>query len=829
MAASFKLAELYTEITARDAGFDIAISKVGTKLSAVSSIAGTLTKSLRRVIGATKVAMRAIVTGIQRVGQASKRLLIALAAAGLTVTIQFASFEQTMALVEARTGATADEFIRLEKTARAMGLTTVFTAKQAASAMAQFALQGLDTNEIIAAIEPTLNLASAGQLEMAQAALITAGVMRAMSLDVKELGRVTDVLAKTAVTSATDVTQLGEALKAVGAIGATSGLSLEETSTALAILAQRMITGEQAGTALRNILLRLQRQPLEVRKALDKLGVSVADANGDFKDFSLIIDEINNGLKKYDEVTKTALISQIGGLRATAALIAILDEGGQKFKELTQDKTGISGFAKKIADIQLDTLTGRFKLMISAITELSISFGKVLQPSIEFVMNAVRQLSSWVSKLNKNIKEMVIKGTAMAAIASTMGLSLSLLFATIGPVNLIISTLISLIITLASGMILTSLKGDTLIEKLNSLKDIVIELVANNKNKIKEYFDAFIGGFALVIASGKNWKLSLGIVTDSIKLIFTSLVLDVKDELGKLVTVFKIIDLEARNFFRGVGDELVQSSLEFATIISKAMLALSVLLPKSVTDVIKNQLKGVDNLIASFVEDRNIRRDEFDEDRDKLLDRLQRPREQTKEEFLLRGKIGQAKNELERIANRIKKKLIEDISSGEFKPSPRRFTPEGRFIDPIHGPVGSPAHISPSKDKRPAFDPAFVPQPKDESSLFPPGLRTQSERLAAAKEARFQRNKQQQGDTGIGGPQQFTGIAEMTRKIQLAASGGSLEARILKTAKEHLTIAERQLEEQQKLSKAINKTTVKSQMSGLIPDNASIQRSLGAI
>ena len=792
--ASFKLAELYTEITARDTGFNVEITKVDKALKHTKGNVFGLTAAFSKMGRIIKAVASKVVASIDRIAHVSKRIFIALTAAVLAVTIQFASFEQTMALVKARTGATTDEFIKLEKQARLMGLTTVFTAKQAAAAMAQFALQGLSTKEIIEAIEPTLNLAAAGQLEMAQAALITAGVMRAMKLDVSQLERVVDVLAKTAVTSATDVTQLGEALKAVGAIGKTSGLSLEETSTALGILAQRMITGEQAGTAFRNILLRLQRQPLEVRKALEELGVSVADASGNFKSFSHILDDINEGLKKYDEVTKTALISQIGGLRATAALIALLDEGGAKFTELTQDKTGISGFSKMIADIQLDTLTGKFKLMISAVTEASIAFGKTLQPSVEFVMHTVRQFAAWLSVLNKEIKEMLLKGAAFSAIATSMAVSLSFLVATVGPVNLLIGTLISLIITLASTMLLASLKGNTLVEKIKDLKDIVTELITKNKDQIKDYFDTFVGGFAVVIAAAKNWELSLKIITNSVKLIFTSLILDIKSELGKFADIFRIIDLEMRNFFRGMGDAIVLEGMKFAQIIDKAMAAMLGTLPGGVPSGLQKKIEERQDLIDSFRKDRDERRDEFDEKRDKLIGKIQAPRKTTKEEILLRANIAFDKNELERKARVIKDKILGDIA-------------------------GPPEVIIARKDM------------SDEELGIRNPVRPPRPRIPTPDELRaaFAIEQQQKGG-GIGssvGGQPFSVVAGVVNQIELAATGNKLVRKVLNTAQLHLKIAEDQLIEQKKITTSFTKKSTR-QMVGLIADNASIQSSLGA-
>lgn len=130
-----------------------------------------------------------------------------------------ASFEQSMARVDALTGAStrsAEEFQRLEDAAKKMGAETVFSARQASEAMQFFALAGFQTEEIIGALPHSLNLAAAGQIDIAEAADITSKVMKSMGLNVEDLASSTDVLTKAMTTANTDLTQLGEAFKQQG-------------------------------------------------------------------------------------------------------------------------------------------------------------------------------------------------------------------------------------------------------------------------------------------------------------------------------------------------------------------------------------------------------------------------------------------------------------------------------------------------------------------------------------------------------------------------------------------------------------------------------------
>ena len=192
----------------------------------------------------------------------------------------FANFESQMARVKALTGAQGDEFERLEQTARRLGATTVFSASQAAEAMSYFALAGFDVEKILGAIGPALNLAAAGQIEIAQAADIAAKIMAGMGLSADELGNAVDVMAKAMTTANTDLTMLGDAFKFVGPMAKTAGVSLEEITAAIQLLSNAGIQGEMAGSTLRGMLLALTSPSAEAERELKRLGVRVVDERG---------------------------------------------------------------------------------------------------------------------------------------------------------------------------------------------------------------------------------------------------------------------------------------------------------------------------------------------------------------------------------------------------------------------------------------------------------------------------------------------------------------------------------------------------------------------
>src|SRR5690606_33164646 len=140
--------------------------------------------------------------------------------------------DHAMAAVRAVTGATGEEFARLESLAREMGATTMFSATEAAQAMEFLGMAGWDTTQIMAGLPDVLNLAAAGGLGLAGAADIAADLRAGMAMEAPEVGRAADALAKAAAAANVDVRMLGEAASYAAGLASAAGWSVEDRATA---------------------------------------------------------------------------------------------------------------------------------------------------------------------------------------------------------------------------------------------------------------------------------------------------------------------------------------------------------------------------------------------------------------------------------------------------------------------------------------------------------------------------------------------------------------------------------------------------------------------
>lgn len=383
-------------------------------------------------VAAARQRLRALREDFRELGAMATKGLLAITAATAGVAFVFGRFERSMARVNALTGATQEEFQRLTTAARDLGRTTIFSASQAAEAMAEFAQQGFKTNEIIASMPATLALAAAGQLSMSQSAMATAGIMRGMKLGTEDLTHVVDVLAKAATSSATNIPELAEAMRQIGPVGRAAGASIEEIIGALRGMADVMIRGANAGTALRNIYIRLQAQPAEVKKALDQLGVSIADQGGRMRSLADIVDDLNQALEGYDETQRNAIVSQVAGLRATAAFSEILELGGDTLRRYTQELENSAGTAERVAKIQQNTLLGTLERLKSAVDDLVIKLGTALSPALRSLSASLTSAADWFSQLSpETVRWGIALGAATAAVLA-MVKAVSMLAAALG-------------------------------------------------------------------------------------------------------------------------------------------------------------------------------------------------------------------------------------------------------------------------------------------------------------------------------------------------------------------------------------------------------------
>ncbi|MBU2249484.1 MAG: phage tail tape measure protein [Gammaproteobacteria bacterium] len=305
-------------------------------------------------------------------------------------------FEFTMSHLQAIAVPTQEEFSKLSQRARELGESTVFTASQAGEAFVEMAKLGMKTNEIISASQGVLDLAAIAQISMAESATITGQTLKQFGLDASESTHIVDVMAKSFTTSALDIQKFSNAMTYAGPIAGNTGVSIEKTTAALAILADRGIDASMAGTALRRILLELADETSKANKFIRAAGIE-----------AFTLEEKLQALA--DAGMDATSATEMFGLRATTA-IQILAANTKSVNELAGAYENAGGAARKMAETMLDNVRGATIKLKSAQEGLALALGETWAPGKKMVIDAQTAL---VKEQTRAVKEGVLAAEDM--------------------------------------------------------------------------------------------------------------------------------------------------------------------------------------------------------------------------------------------------------------------------------------------------------------------------------------------------------------------------------------------------------------------------------
>lgn len=345
-------------------------------------------------------------------------------------------FEQAMNQVAALSGATGDQLDALRAKAKELGETTMFSASEAADAMGFLAMAGFDTNEVLAAIPGTLQLAASAQMDLGRAADIVSNILTGYNKTTEDLAHVNDVLVKAFTSANTNLEQLGEAMKYAGPVAASAGVQFEEAAAAISLMGNAGIQGSMAGTSLRGALSRILSPTTAATKAMEEAGLAFTDAQGRVIPLVDIIEQLG------PHAENTGLFMELFGQRAGPAMAALVSQGSAALRDLTAELEDSAGTAQRIGDVQMQGFNGAMREMRSAIEGLMIAIAE--SGLIEFMADLVRHVTSFVRVMSETNPEILKWGAIIAGAAAAIGplvLGLGTLVAGLGAVIPVVGSL----------------------------------------------------------------------------------------------------------------------------------------------------------------------------------------------------------------------------------------------------------------------------------------------------------------------------------------------------------------------------------------------------
>ena len=395
------------------------------------------------------------VTGV---GQKIMPASLAVAGLGTAAVKTAADFDESMSKVAAVSGATGDDLDALREKAREMGAKTKFSASEAADAMNYMAMAGWKTEDMLSGIEGIMNLAAASGEDLAATSDIVTDALTAFGLSAQDSGHFADILAAASSNANTNVSMMGETFKYCAPIAGALGFSAEDTAQAIGLMANAGIKGSQAGTALRTIMNNLTGEIKLSGKALGDVTIATTNADGSMRDLSDILADCRGAFSQLSESEQAAAAEALVGKNAMSGFLALMNAGEGDIEKLSSAidscsdtfvktvdgaiipmsqalEEGIdwveeyNGVAEQMAAVMQDNLGGQLTILKSQLQELAISFGEMLMPAIRAI---VSKIQVFVDKLN-----------GMSESQRKAILTIGLIVAALGPLLVIIGTLIS--------------------------------------------------------------------------------------------------------------------------------------------------------------------------------------------------------------------------------------------------------------------------------------------------------------------------------------------------------------------------------------------------
>jgi TP901 family phage tail tape measure protein len=336
-------------------------------------------------------------------------------------------FDKSMSAVGAATMANSEQMGELRQAALDAGAATMYSATEAADAETELGKAGLSTADILGgALTGALDLAAAGQLGVADAAGIAATTLKQFQLSGSQTSHVADLLAAGAGKALGSVQDLSEGLKYVGPVAHGMGVSIEETTGALALFASKGILGEQAGTSLRGVISSLSSPSMEAQKELEKLGISVFDAQGKFKGLGGVAGELKGAMSGLTQEERSEALGRIFGNAQLTAAQVLYDAGAEGVKKWT-DAVNDSGYAQEQAARLTDNLAGDIERLGGSISTVLIDGGSKATGVLRFLVqaatdgvNSIGSLPGPLQAVGVGLTGVVGAGTLLLGAVGTM-------------------------------------------------------------------------------------------------------------------------------------------------------------------------------------------------------------------------------------------------------------------------------------------------------------------------------------------------------------------------------------------------------------------------
>ncbi|MFA5424526.1 MAG: phage tail tape measure protein [Phycisphaerae bacterium] len=330
--------------------------------------------------------MKTFAAAMQSIGTGMAATGAVITAPAFLSAKNFAAFSDEMAVVRVLTKTAGLEFDQLTDKAAAIASASGFSAIEVGASMKELARTGFSANQVLAIIPATMDLIRAGAVDAAMGTTYMSDAIRTFQLNASDASHVADIMVVAANSASMNVEMLADSLKHTGASADLSGQKIEKISAAIAILSNRGLKGELAGTSLNQALVHMVSP--ETEAGLHAIGVEVKDDSENMRDLMDIVNDLGKAMQGMGGAEKLSLLHDLFDVRGMRSM-AILTQSFGEWKSLAETLRTAEGAAKEVADAMQNTLGGSFRSMMADVYNLENAVGEALTPTLRPLMQAI--------------------------------------------------------------------------------------------------------------------------------------------------------------------------------------------------------------------------------------------------------------------------------------------------------------------------------------------------------------------------------------------------------------------------------------------------------
>lgn len=364
---------------------------------------------------------------ISSIGQAMMPAAAAITAVGAAAGKTFMDFDATITGAAVKAGATAEEMQKMRDVAGKLGAEFPITASQAAEGMDRLAAGGFNANETIGAMPGIIKAAVASGEELAVTSDVISSALSVWNMKEGDIAantvHVADVIQKAANESKLGMQDFGLAMQYAGAPAATLGVSIEELSTAMAIMSNNNIQASTIGTSLRTTMSRLASPTKQAAEAINIMKLKTKDANDNFVGLENIVGQMRTAMQGMDSLRKVELAKMIAGEDAYSGLLALINTTPEAYAKMTNALQNAKGSSADAYKVMQNTLKGSIDAMMGSVEAFGIAMGTVMSPYIREAAETVKYFANVLTDMGPEQQKMLVM--AGAAVIGFTGLTLA--------------------------------------------------------------------------------------------------------------------------------------------------------------------------------------------------------------------------------------------------------------------------------------------------------------------------------------------------------------------------------------------------------------------